>query len=144
MTSRVSVGVRVGYSSRGTRRPRIRTVGGAPAVRWRSDARRSRTSSNRSAKSKSIVARVIGSPARFLPQPAKRLDALLPAPLVSWLVVVSPVDGVRHGGAGRPLAQVGDRVADIVRQRVGELARLVDLDEDADDPLVVVGGRKRI
>src|SRR4051794_40432536 len=56
MTSRVSVGVRVGYSSRGTRRPRTRTVGGAPAVRWRSDARRSRTSSSRPAKSKSMVA----------------------------------------------------------------------------------------
>src|SRR5689334_19666873 len=51
MISRVSAGISLGYSSSATRRPRTRIIGWEPAVRWRSDARRSRTSSSRSAKS---------------------------------------------------------------------------------------------
>src|SRR5579863_2968900 len=44
MNSRVSSGVSRGQSSRRTMRPRWRIVGGTPAVRWRSDARRFTTS----------------------------------------------------------------------------------------------------
>src|SRR4051812_42250703 len=55
MISRVSAGISLGYSSSATRRPRTRIIGGEPAVRCRSDARRSSTSSSRSAKSNLTV-----------------------------------------------------------------------------------------
>src|SRR5919106_1303425 len=38
MNSRVSVGVSAGTPSIGTSEPRIRSIGGEPAVTWRSDA----------------------------------------------------------------------------------------------------------
>src|SRR5919112_344544 len=53
MTSRVSCGVRCGYSN-ACSRPWCRIMGGEPAVRWRSEAFRSITCSRTSAKSKSI------------------------------------------------------------------------------------------
>src|SRR3954464_15871908 len=52
MISRVSVGVRFGIPSSGTREPRTRSVGGAPEVMWRSEALCSTTLSKMSAKSK--------------------------------------------------------------------------------------------
>src|SRR4051794_33583014 len=52
MISRVSVGVRFGMPSSGTREPRTRIVGGAPEVMWRSEALCSTTLSRMSAKSK--------------------------------------------------------------------------------------------
>src|SRR5215207_9168711 len=58
MTSRVSLGVRTGYSSSCSSRPRVRIAGCAPAARWRSEARRATTSSSRSAKSKFMVSGV--------------------------------------------------------------------------------------
>src|SRR5947208_1108204 len=51
-SSRVSLGVRIGYSSSCVRRPRVRIAGWAPADKWRSEARRATVSSSRSAKSK--------------------------------------------------------------------------------------------
>src|SRR4051794_33403690 len=55
MISRVSLGVRIGYSSSCRSRPRVRIAGCAPAARWRSEARRATTSSSRSAKSNCMV-----------------------------------------------------------------------------------------
>src|SRR5271165_6821462 len=54
MISLVSVDESFGYSSTGESRPRTRTVGWAPELRCRSDARRCTTSISRSAKSMSM------------------------------------------------------------------------------------------
>ena len=60
MISRVSVGVRFGSPSIGTSEPRLRSIGGAPAVMWRSDAFCLTTSMRISEKSKFMGRLCIG------------------------------------------------------------------------------------
>src|SRR5579875_1977261 len=56
MTSRVIVPLSTGYSLSDISRPRMRRIGWAPTLRWRSEALRATTSLSSSAKSSSITA----------------------------------------------------------------------------------------
>src|SRR5688572_6127115 len=74
MISRVSVGVSFGWPSIGTRPPRTRSIGGAPAVIWRSDALFLTTARRISAKSR-LTSLYIGSERRHLKGLARAGDA---------------------------------------------------------------------
>ncbi len=64
MISRVSVGVRFWRPSIGTSSPRLRSIGGEPEVRWRSDAFCLTTSMRMSEKSKFMGASLYRQVAR--------------------------------------------------------------------------------